>query len=443
MRRLLPLLLASSVWAHGGPPVSIGLIRDSNTMYIPVFYWGVWVGQDNGPWKWICEEEINQDRFRKYARTGDGTLIVTDTHGLTISTNGGCTWTPLTGALAALRASDIAGDPVDGSTAWVTTDQASNSPDAGTSGNALWVTHDRASTFTAVPGLDGSGRRFESVKVGSGVMYVVSTSLTTPFNVTLNRSADGGASFVARPVSFTVGGVAPYSAEIMALDPRSADGLYLRVFVSVPGDGGDPVPLQVLLRSSDGGTSWSEVYRVVGEINPSSGATHGIDGVAVDAKRGKVFIATVSGLMAGADPGGAATISLSPTGGLSVTQCVEIHNDAIYVCGNNYPPDLKALARSDDGGQTFVSVLSYQDTVGAVDCPADTPVAQMCPYYWDTYSAQLGINTGIDGSTTTGGGEQGPGCSCAVGERGAPVIAIALPLLLLAYLLLYRRRRRS
>src|SRR5262249_53367401 len=158
------------------------------------------------------------------------------------------------------------------------------------------------------------------------------------------------------------------------------DGLYLRVFVSIPGDGGaDPTPLQVLLRSSDGGTSFAEVLRVVGEINPTSGATHGIDGVAVDAKRGEGFVATVHGLMVGADPGGAATVTLQPTGGLTVAQCVEIHNDAVYVCGDNYPPDLKALARSDDGGQTFTSVLSYQDTVGTVDCPASTPVAQMCP----------------------------------------------------------------
>jgi MYXO-CTERM domain-containing protein len=415
-------------------------MRNGETLYVPVFYWGLWIGKDNGPWTWICEEEMNTYRQRKYALTTDGAFILTNNLGLTLSTDNGCTWTPATGEISMLRTSDIAADPSDGATAWATTDDVQSNPDGGNvANNALFVTHDHGATFNRVMALDGTQRRFESVKlVAGGTIYVVSAGLMPPFGVTLHKSADGGTSFDPRPLAFTVDGAAPYAAEIMAIDPRSSDGLWIRAYLTVPGDGGDSVPLQVLLRSSDGGTTVSEVMRMVGEQTPS-GATYGIDGVAVDGAHGKIFVATRQGLYAGDDPGGAATVTLQPTGGLSIAQCVEVHGDAIYACSSNYSPDFKALARSDDGGKTFHQVLSYQDTQGPIDCPAGTPVGDNCPYYWLTYSAQLGINMGIDGGVSDGGGNGGGGgCACSLDRRGAPPMAgLAL---VLAYLL-YRRRR--
>jgi MYXO-CTERM domain-containing protein len=443
LRPLAALLLSSVAWAHGGLPVSTGVLRQGETMYIPVVYWGLWVGTDNGPWTWICEEEMNPFRLRKYALSTDGSFYITDSRGLTLSTDQGCTWTPATGEIAALKTSDIAADPVDGATAWATTTEVQTSPDGGSSANnGLFVTHDHGATFARVPALDGNGRRFESVKLAAGGIYVVSAGLSAPFNVTLHHSADGGGSFDARPINFTVGGTAPYAGEVMAIDPRDPNGLWLRLFVTAAGDGG-AMPLQVLVRSSDAGMNVTEVQRMVGEMTPS-GATRGIDGVAVDGKRGRVFVATAKGLYAGDDPGGAATVTIAPTGGLTIAQCVEVHGDAIYVCSSNYSPDFKALARSDDGGQTFHQVLSYQATEGPVDCPKGTPVGDLCPGFWEMYASQLGIDNGfIDGGAGADGGSGGGGgsCSCSLGGRPLSPLLWVAGLALLGSYLLYRRRR--
>src|SRR5205807_2896718 len=70
----LVLMFPSLARAHGGLPVSQHILRQNNgeTMFVPVVYWGVWVGQAGGPWKWICEELINGYRFRKFALSSDG-----------------------------------------------------------------------------------------------------------------------------------------------------------------------------------------------------------------------------------------------------------------------------------------------------------------------------------------------------------------------------------
>jgi hypothetical protein len=440
MRRFLLLLIPSLALAHGGLPVSLSVLRQGETMYVPVFFWGLWIGPDSGPWKWICEEEINDNRTRHYALTTDGAFFATDAKGLTRSIDNGCTWMPVTGEIATLRLSDVAADPSDGMTAWATSDDVMDSADGGqSSNNALFVTHDHGDTFSRVASLDGTDRRFQSIKLSGTTIYVTSGGLHAPFGTAVEASPDGGMTWQHHPINFNVTGSVPYASEIMAIDPRDANTVYIRVFVTATGFDGGALPLQVLLRSSDGGATVTELYRLVGETSPSGNATYGIDGVAVDATRGRVYVATVKGLMMAPD----GATSLTPTGGLSQAQCVEVHGDKIYACGSNYGPDFKALARSDDGAQTFTQVLSYQNTVGPIDCPAGTPVGDKCPLYWQMYADQLGINMGIDG----GGGSDmgsggGKGCSCDLSGRSSipwlMVLLIAGLVPLRRYLLFWR-----
>jgi hypothetical protein len=445
MRRALAVLLLAA-WplaagAHGGLPISVRVLHKGAdpTLFVPVVYWGVWVGQDGGPWRWICEEEINTNRFRRYALSTDGTFYATNVRGVTLSSDGGCTWADYSGELAQLRTTAVAVHPVDGATAWVTTDDYASTADGGMVDNALFVTHDHGQTFARVPALSGGGLRFQSVLAApsdGNTLYVTSAALMTPFAPTVQRSIDGGASFTAYPIVYTLDGTAPYSAEVMAVDPRASDVIYVRVFVTQLVDGGDSQPLQALLRSVDGGAHFAEIYRAVGDMLPS-GLTRGIDGVAVDADGGRVLVATKTGLLVGDDPGRAPTVTLAPRGNLSQAQCVDARAGKIYACGTNYAPDFAALARSDDGAATFKSVLSYQDTIGTISCPAGTPVADQCPYYWLNYSAQLGIG-GTDGGGDGGGGGGSGGCGCALGGGSATATGLLLLVLALAARLLRR-----
>lgn len=443
MRRALAaalLLWPALAQAHGGLPVSQQILRQAgaDTMYVPVVFWGLWVGQAGGPWHWICEEMINGYRFRKFALSTDGTFYATDTKGVTRSTDHGCTWTAATGAIAGLHTTDVQVDPVDGATAWVATgDGGTVLPDGGIQPavNAVYVTHDHGATWTALAGLAAqSDRIFQTVRVAPSdpkTLYVTSAAQMTPFAPALHRSGDAGASFTPTALAYMLDGVAPHALELLAVDPRNTMVVWARAVAEVP-VGADTVTRHALLRSSDGGATWSEVLKA-DAVNEASGQTRGIDGVAFDTTAGRVYVATRTGLYAGDDAGGAGVPALAPTGNLSQTQCVDVHGGDVYACSSQFPPDNAAIARSSDGAQTFASALNYVDTLGPVeDCPKGTPVADNCPSYWYMYGAQLGIS--FDGGVADLGGKmpKSGGCGCTVGAVGTSAGGALFALALLA-----------
>jgi hypothetical protein len=451
MRRAL--LAALLLWptlaeAHGGLPVSQKILRQANgeLMYVPVVFWGLWVGQAGGPWHWICEEMINGYRFRKFALSQDGTFYTTDVKGLTRSTDHGCSWTAATGDVAGLHTTDVDVDPIDGATAYAATgDGGTVLPDGGIASavNGVYVTHDHGATWTALAGLAAqSSRLFQSVRVAPSdpkTLYVTSAAQMTPFGPALHRSADGGASFTTTALTYVLDGSAPHALELLAVDPRNPMVVWARAVAAVP-VGADSVTRHALLRSTDGGASWAEVLKA-DAVNEASGQTRGIDGVAFDTAAGRVYVATRTGLYAGSDDGGATTPALAVTSTLSQTQCVDVHDGDVYACSSQFPPDNAAIARSSDGAQTFSSALNYVDTVGPVDCPKGTPVGDNCPSYWYMYGAQLGISFdgGVGGADLGVAMPQPRGCGCTVGGRlpapagsGAGGAMLALLLLALA-----------
>lgn len=431
------LLGAGDAGAHGGLPVSLRVLRqgDGATMYVPVVFWGIWVGSEGQPWRWICEEAINDHRFRRYALSPSGIFYATDARGLDVSRDAGCTWGEVTGEIATRRLTDVATDPADGAVAYAASaDSGEPLADggAGPADNAVWVTRDAGASFTRLAGLaQDAARFFHSVRVAPSdarTIYVASTQPAPDYQPALHVSTDGGETFTRHPITLTVDGTVPHSLDILAVDPRVPGIVYVRLFAAAAG-----TARQLLARSTDGGATFTEVLRVDGASSPS-GYTRGIDGVAVDPTRGRVLVATSKGLYAGDDPGGAASVTLAPVGNLSQAQCVDVRNGVVYACSTNYMPDFAALARSEDGAQTFSSILKYVDTVGPVECPAGTTVANVCPDIWRMYGSQLGI--AFDGGAPDGGGP-GPapgGCGCNVAGRGAGWSALALALALFAAL---------
>ncbi|HEX8954045.1 MAG TPA: sialidase family protein, partial [Polyangia bacterium] len=186
--------------------------------------------------------------------------------------------------------------------------------------------------------------------------------------------------------------------------------------------------------SSDAGATWSELATIDATNDASGAPNRGIDGVAFDVAQNRTYVATRTGLLAGSDDGSATVPTLASTGTLQQTQCVDVHGGALYVCSSQFQPDNAAVARSTDNGQTFSSVLNYVDTLGPVDCPAGTPVGDLCPSYWYMYGAQLGIS--FDGGV--GGNDAGMtpphkgGCGCTVGAVESAVGGVAFASLLLA-----------
>ena len=124
MRRQLVLLIAlpSLAMAHGGLPISQAIIPRDGQLVVPTRFWGVFLGSEERPWRWICEEAINRQQARKWALTGDGTYHVTDYLGMTSSRDSGCTWVPSTGEIALRPTSWVVADPAVPGRAFATTD---------------------------------------------------------------------------------------------------------------------------------------------------------------------------------------------------------------------------------------------------------------------------------------------------------------------------------
>ena len=253
---------------------------------------------------------INTNRFRKFALSTDGTFYTTDTKGITRSTDHGCTWTAVTGDLATLHTTDLDVDPVDGATAWVSTgDGGTIAPDGFVTAavNGVFVTHDHGATWAPAAGLTAqSARIFDSVRVAPSsaqVVYASSNNQSSPFAVAVHRSPDGGANFTTTALTYQLDGVDPHALEVLAVDPRDSNVVWARALAQVP-EGATTVDRHGLLRSSDGGATWAEIYKA-DSVTEASGQTRGIDDVAFDLANNRVYVATRTGVLAGSDDGSA------------------------------------------------------------------------------------------------------------------------------------------
>jgi hypothetical protein len=428
----LGVLGASPAQAHGGLPISNQILWRGDTMLVPTLEWGMFVGSDTGPWSWICDEAINTYILRQIYLGGDGTLYATAASGVTVSRDGGCTWAATGGGVAALDYPMVATDLVASSRVWVA---------ANTTQTELWRSDDAAMTWQrnyALPGFSLTGLALhpdgQTVHLG-----VISTGANP--QPAIYTSSDGGSTYQAHSFAPLSPDLSLSELKVLGADPRDAAVVYL----TCPAGAAQQVLLRVDVQM---GTA-SELLRLADLIYA----------VTVDTTRDRLLIATASGVYY-AD-GMSAVQHFS---GLSYARCFSVHgNDDIYACSTNYMPDLAAVAKSTDGGQTFAKVFQFVDTQGVQACPAGSGVATICPAIWAGYSAQLGNNPGLnfgllDMGTGTADLAQNPsggplpnppstggsGCSAA-GRAPAGGLGLLLFLLAAGFSPLFRRllRRRG
>ncbi len=439
MRRVLAIgcvlaaLAPTPADAHGGLPIARELVWRGDVVYVPTRYWGVFFGRVGGPFKWICEEAINSYQQRLLTLTGDGTFYSTDRVGLTVSRDDGCTWEPVTGAIAGLNVGRILPAPDKPARLWAAASAVGSGADAQNAAG-MYRTDDRGRTF--VPALPLEGRVVTGAAISDdGATLVAAARLrAAPFDPRVYTSRDGGATWTDVAVTYVFDGTAAAGLQPLAIDPRDGGSVYFAL------DGG---PDQLLLRSTDGGATITEVLRL-----PMT-----IEAVAVDKARDQLLVASSAGLYVGQ---GAAAPVKSPS--ISRAQCASVRPEATYVCAWNWEPDNKAVARSTDGGQSFDKVFQYADTLAPYECPAETPVGRTCPMIWLGYADQLGIDlsmrgdggagapadggAGSPGGAGSGGTAGAAGAAKSSGCAGAPVAARGGALVVGAILLALRARRR-
>lgn len=290
----------------------------------------------------------------------------------------------------------------------------------GAAANRVLVSTDGGATFSP-RGTARDGVLLETVEVSDvdpDRVYVTAVQLE-PRAFILLRSTDGARSFRELPIAR--GDLS--GAYLAGLDPRSADGVWLRAPLRLDGGG---VGGTALLYSADGGERFDEVATTTG---PMLGFAVRGDGVVF-------YGGPDDGLWRGA-PGGFQRLSTLPL------SCLRHHGGALYACANHLRTGW-AVGRSTDDGATFEPLLRFEEIAGPPSCPAGTLGASICPGRWSVLRRTLVPDAGasMDAAVADAGAAAPlPVASCGCRARRARSLRDGLWTLLLSGIALRRRGR--
>ncbi|HEY6175354.1 MAG TPA: hypothetical protein VIX73_12945, partial [Kofleriaceae bacterium] len=298
-----------------------------------------------------------------------------------VSRDGGCSFTTAT-------ADAPAGDPGRIADSWVDAiDIASNgdvwvvTADNGKPNNAYRST-DNARTF-APAGLASPSVWWKSVAAapsrpqrvyitGYQVAGVMPDGGQSPPTTHLQISDDSGAHWHESALTGVAFGAMPL-VYVLGVDPSNPDIVLLSS--SLANAAGDR-----LYRSTDGGTSWSDVLDTSSPI---------VD-LSIEAT-GTVLVATLGTSGAGNGPFQSTDrgASFAPMAGAPQLACIGQRSDgAVFGCGANWEPDFKAVARTTDG-TSWSKLFRFVELAGPLDCPAGTGEHDTCGEMWPALQQQF------------------------------------------------------
>jgi hypothetical protein len=384
---------------------------------------GMLISHDDGAtWRWTCEQNIGYFGIWDpvYALSPAGTIFAGLPDGLSISRDGGCTFTRAPGIPLA-KDIQVAADGA----IWVVTS-------GGGVTNGAFVSRDDGVTFqaTALSSTTDFYRRVRVAPSDPSRVYVTGYRLGTAITPLLFRSGDGGTTFVELPFAFG----AETQDPALGVSPTDPDVLFVRV------DGLD----DWVLRSEDAGATFTSVLQLAGE---------NVDAFAARADGSLYWLGSKEdpiGIRISTDHG--LTWEAAPQQ-LAMTCVGERPADGdVFACADNWEPDWMALARSTDG-VTWTKVFRFRELScsAELECPPGSGHhEEYCPAVWAEMLDDLGLDdlgleceepdAGVIPTPDGGAGvDDGPAdCGCRAGSRGAPAEWL---ILLAAGSLLLRRRR--
>ncbi|MBM7116082.1 hypothetical protein I3V78_21235 [Archangium primigenium] len=370
----LAALGAGDTWAHGGfaETHSFTPRRGHPEQQWMGFTQGALVSRDSGAsWRWVCAEAMGYGGWmpERFVWRADGMLLAATGTALISSRDEGCTWS---------TASDFG-------EAWVTGLAAHPTDDA-----VLYLSTGRPGTTNALHRSEDGGRTwrptalrreavFSDVRVAPSAPRRLYVSGAVGYAPYVFRSDDAGETWREWPLALE----GAYDAKLLAVSPVRPDVLWVRV--SLLGPAG--MPRHVVLRSDDGGQTFGSV------LDPDDLLVN----MEVSEDGRTAWVATYNHVYRGGE-GGAFTRLALPAG----NACVAHVAGALYACGSTWANDWE-LARSADEGTTWTPLLSLRELRGVHECPAGTPVRDLCSARWPQLAEQLGVT-----SPTPGPGDAGP-----------------------------------
>jgi hypothetical protein len=429
---LVALTLAGGARANGRFPATNQILarpgRPSELALRTTF--GLLRSDDAGAtWDWVCEKALGYSGTvdPPLAWHANGTLVAGLFDGLAIANEGACAWS------------------ADASIGKQVVVDVSLADPGGARLDALTGSYDPASPpgqpsyVSAIWSSDASGRvwsptsarlpadviveSFDRAGTDPRRLYVTGESEAGGTRVgAFFRSDDGGETWTRKAFPFEANG--ERSLFLAAIDPSRADRLYVRTGGADAGR---------VLVSEDGGETFRAIW---------SGAQP--QGFALSPDGARVWVGTFRDGLARASTTDFAftTVNRTPIG------CLYAAGASIYACSLDAYGF--AAARSDDGGATFVPLLTLAKIRGPRACGEDA-AANLCLAEWPVVKASVGIEDAVDAGPVPvfdagppGPAQRAPSCGCAlVGRRETPnatgggLVALAS----VAFVLHVRRRR--
>ncbi len=360
---LLALSPASPAFAHGGAPVGYGFTSDPSDPDLQLVSTtrGAFVTRDGGlTWASICPSAYgasSTEEPRFVIEAGEIVGAVFD--GVTVSPSG---------------CSIVRPEPSHDSVVVIDVTRASDGrlfalQSAAGAPNDLYVREEGRWRSTGGPSEDTLFERVAIAPSDPDVIYLSGIrprTVDTPREAFIHRSDDGGETWTVLPFDLGEAGRTPF---VEAVDPTDPLTVYVRVenLLDVVADTDEP-----LLRSTDGGESFSEILRVplLRDVHVTIDAVYAVGEQLVGFEGAS---ARPSGLWRSRD-GGDTFTHLAPEASLG---CVESLEGVLYLCADEVI-DGYALARSTDGGETLEPVFRYRDMAAPVDCAPEDPTPLAC-----------------------------------------------------------------
>jgi len=414
--------LSSGAAAHGRFPETHGVTfqpSDPNVIVAATTFGPVQSLDGGETWRWACEAALmlNPLEDPTYVLMGDGTLLASGFGGLQRGTPSLCLFREPDEDVG-FAITDVVRSPGDPLVAFAPTSAGggvSNRIFRSADGGESW-----APTSDPIEPI-----LFESLAIGPGDelylsgIYPVTADRAEP-DPYVHRSLDAGETWDR--FAFAPLGATDRTFLLLAVDPSDPSHLFAHVLPTFDADEDE-----VLVRSTDGGESWTEVgtHRRIGDLlfAPDGTIYLGTEWVARSSDPTMPAEAYPRGLYR-SDDGGESFTAVRDD--LDVS-CLGWHEDRLWACADNYR-DGFLLGASDDGGESFEPKLVLREMLGPVECdPSEsTPVACEVRDQDIVRDFEVGMPTGDD---------MGSG-GCATGGEG-PAGAI---LLLVALALTTRRR---
>jgi len=417
---LLATLLLSSAWAHSdGLLLGIDLILLESEGIAVESNFGLLWAPNGADYTWLCHEAITSEDAvitPRYAYSEEGVLLglvpavsqARDAGVALYRTTDGCEWSQVSD-LEGHEITDVVFDPSDPQHALVITVDQSRHETI----NGIFRSSDGGLTFSSV--LEREEQLFRSVEITEeGQSWATSVRHDTNEGW-LYTSPDGQAWTEHEvPVPETEG----VQFDVTLLTASATDAMTAWVVVGPFGD-------DVLLRTTDGGQTFEEIFAVAGDILDGAVDQDGGLWLAVSGRElyyaadGERFV-----LMDEAEPG----------------MGVQWGQSAVWMAVDASRTGHIAQ-RSADRGSSIDPVI-HLSGLSLHDCPAETDAALYCDPLWEELESRLppvGVDTGEPSVEDTGVSsvpDQGVKLrTCGCGGKGSA--ALVLPLALLGV----RRRR--